>query len=298
MASLPYSSLTVQNKSFFGPSQCGVSTAKQMKFEVSFMRVQTIDDVVAALDTIVHQSYDKTSRLGYFAALYGRVTRAVRDGIRSGIFQNGSLMERLDVVFASRYFDALATFQAGGTPSRSWMLALQGCDDANLLILQQLLSGMNAHINLDLGIAAAQVSPGEQLTQLKPDFDEINAILASQVGNVESEIAALSPLIGDLEKTDLRSETSVINFDITAARDAAWVTAERLAWEPALLHGATIDGLDLAVSIAGRAILYPVVGGDSLQLIQRAESKDVRLIIETLATGNSATAAQGAGAAI
>ncbi len=260
------------------------------------MGVQTINDVVAALDAIVQQSYDQASRLGYFAALYRRVTGAVRDGISSGSFQNGPLMEQLDVVFASRYLDALATFQAGGVASRSWMVAFQGCDDADLLILQQLLSGMNAHINLDLGIAAAQVSPGEQLPQLKPDFDEINAVLASLVGTVASEIAVVSPLIGDLEKIGLRSETSLVNFDMTAARDAAWFTAGRLASEPSFLHDATIDGLDLAVSIQGRAILYPPVGGEGLKPIQQAETKDVRLVIETLSQGSSTTAAQAAGA--
>src|SRR5271166_5033263 len=175
------------------------------------MALQTIDEVVSALDTIVQQSYENASRLGYFAALYRRVTRAVRYGITNGRFQNGPLMEKLDVAFASRYLDALATFQAGGTATRSWMLAFRGCDDDNHLILQQLLSGMNAHINLDLGIAAAQVSPGDQLPQLKPDFDEINALLAGQVGTVEAEIATVSPLIGDLEKIGLRTATSVVN---------------------------------------------------------------------------------------
>ena len=152
------------------------------------MSVQTIDDVVSALDTIVQQSYDQASRLGYFAALYRRVTCAVRDGIAAGRFQNGPLMEKLDVVFASRYLDALATFQAGGKATRSWMLAFRGCDDAGLLILQQLLSGMNAHINLDLGIASAQVSPGDQLPQLKPDFDQINNVLAGLISTVASRL--------------------------------------------------------------------------------------------------------------
>src|SRR5208282_1982542 len=78
------------------------------------MATQTIDDVISALDEIVQQSYDEASRLGYFAALYRRVTRAVRDGIATGSFQNGPLMEQLDVVFASRYLDALAAFQTGG----------------------------------------------------------------------------------------------------------------------------------------------------------------------------------------
>jgi Family of unknown function (DUF5995) len=257
------------------------------------MALQTIDDVISALDTIVQQSYDNASRLGYFATLYRRVTRAVREGLGSGRFSNGPLMEQLDVVFASRYLDALATFQAGEAATRSWMLAFRGCDDASLLILQQLLSGMNAHINLDLGIAAAQTCPGDQLPQLKPDFDAINDVLADLVGTVEDEIAAVSPLISDLEKIGLRSETSVTNFSMQAARDTAWFTAERLAGEPSFLHDVSIDALDLAVSIKGRAILYPLAGREGLKIIQQAEVKDVRRVIEVLSQ-TSTSAAQAA----
>jgi Family of unknown function (DUF5995) len=255
---------------------------------------QTIRDVISALDTIVQQSWDNSSRLGYFAALYRRVTCAVRDGIGNGRFQNGPLMEKLDVVFASRYLDALAAFRAGGEPTRSWALAFRGCDDAGLLILQQLLSGMNAHINLDLGIASAQVSPGDQLPQLKPDFDEINDVLATLVGTVAAEIAQVSPLIGDLEKIGLRTETSLVNFNITAARDTAWFLAQRLANEPQVLHDVTIDGLDLSVSAEGGAILYPPVGATGLKVIQQAEVQDVRRVIEVLSQ-SSASTAQAAG---
>ncbi len=258
------------------------------------MPVQTIDDVVSALDVIVQRSYDDESRLGYFAAMYRRVTYAVRDGISAGSFDNGPLMEQLDVAFASRYLDALATFQAGSVATRSWMVAFQGCNDADLLILQQLMSGMNAHINLDLGIAAAQVSPGDQLPQLKPDFDQINAVLASLVGTVASEIAVVSPLIGDLEKIGLRTETSLVNFDMVAARNAAWFAAQRLVAEPQILHRITIDALDLGVSIQGRAILYPDDANECLKAIQKAESKDIRLVIETLSQAASPSAANTA----
>lgn len=259
------------------------------------MTVHTIDDVVSALDEIVQQSYDNASRLGYFAALYRRVTCAVRDGLNRGQFQNGPLLEKLDVVFASRYLDALAAYQAGGTATRSWMLAFHGCDDASLLILQQLLTGMNAHINLDLGIAAAQVSPGVQLPQIKTDFDQINALLAGLVGSVEAEIASLSPLIGDLEKLGLRTEPSVVNFSMQAARDHAWIVAQHLAREPANLHDATVGALDVAVYVGGEAILHPLVSGVGLQLIQQAEVKDVRRVIEVLSQP-ATSAAQAASA--
>ena len=258
------------------------------------MPVQTIDEVVSALDAIVQSSYNNQSRLGYFAALYRRVTIAVRDGISAGSFQNGPLMEQLDVVFASRYLDALSTFQAGGAATRSWMVAFAACNDADLLILQQLLAGMNAHINLDLGIAAAEVCPGAELPELQPDFDQINTVLASLIGTVASEIAVVSPLIGNLEKIGLRSETSLVNFDMVKARDAAWFAAQRLAAEPDILHDITIDALDLGVSIEGHAILYPDNADVGLTLIQQAESKDVRLVIQTLSQGNSSASASTA----
>ena len=247
------------------------------------MAVNTIDDVVAALDSIIQRAWDEKSRMGYFAALYRRVTLAVRDGVSGGRFQNGSLMERLDVVFASRYLDALTAYQSGGTPSHSWKLAFEACSDDSQLILQHLLAGMNAHINLDLGVASAQVSSGDQLPQLKADFDEINDVLAAQVATVESEMDALSPLVKTLSTVDLKSETTLINFNIGLARKAAWFIAQRLANEPSFLHEATIDGLDLAVSVGGRAILYPPFKAEALATILAAEMKEVRSVIEILA---------------
>jgi hypothetical protein len=248
------------------------------------MPLQTIDDVLAALDAIIQRAWDEKSRLGYFAALYQRVTRAVKAGVAGKQFSDCPLMETLDVVFASRYLDAYNGYQANQQVSHCWKVAFHACTDGSLLILQHLLAGMNAHINLDLGVAAAQVSPGDQLPRLKGDFDEINTVLAAQVGAVEDEMAAVSPLIKDLSKIGLQTETTLINFNIDLARKAAWFTAERLASEPAVLHDITVDGLDLAVSVEGRAILYPPFKGAALAAIRAVEVQDVRKVIDILAT--------------
>jgi len=246
------------------------------------MSVATIDDVLAALDAIIQRAWDEQSRVGYFAALYRRVTRAVKQGIAANQFADGPLMEKLDVVFASRYLDALEASQSGEHCSRCWRIAFDACKDSSRLILQHLLAGMNAHINLDLGVAAAQVSPGDQLPHLQADFDQINQVLASLVSGVENEMSALSPLIKNLSAIGLETETSIINFNIDTARKVAWFTAERLASEPAALHDLTIDGLDLAVSVEGRAILYPPFKGDALAAMRAAEVQDIRSVIEIL----------------
>ena len=68
---------------------------------------QTIDAVIDSIDAIVDWSITAKSRLGYFAALYKRITAAVRVALKQGAFEDAARMERFDVAFANRYFDAL-----------------------------------------------------------------------------------------------------------------------------------------------------------------------------------------------
>ncbi len=57
---------------------------------------------IGDVTTIANQS-----RLGYFAALYKRITIAIRTAVAQNLFQNGPRMQLFDVTFASRYFAAL-----------------------------------------------------------------------------------------------------------------------------------------------------------------------------------------------
>ena len=73
----------------------------------------TIGEVIAELTAIVEWAKSANSRLGYFPALYRNVTIKVRDGIASGLFEDGPRMERLDVLFASRYLAAFNGWREG-----------------------------------------------------------------------------------------------------------------------------------------------------------------------------------------
>ncbi len=86
---------------------------------------RTIDEVLQQLDRIVEFSLAEESRLGYFAALYRKVTRKVKEGIESGLFEDGARMEGLDVVFAGRYLAALELFRRGEAPSAAWQVAFE-----------------------------------------------------------------------------------------------------------------------------------------------------------------------------
>src|SRR5215470_8966081 len=131
--------------------------------------VTSIDQVVDAIRGIIAWSMAGASRLGYFAALYKRITIAIRAAIAQGLFQNGPRMERFDVTFASRYFAALnGYFHAGQFPAatHAWRVAFDGATQTEPVIVQHMLAGVNAHITLDLGIAAEEIAPGAQLPSL------------------------------------------------------------------------------------------------------------------------------------
>ena len=123
----------------------------------------TIDEVIAQLDEVIDRARREGSRVGYFPALYRKVTVAVKEGIAAGRFEDGQRMERLDVVFANRYLEAMAAWRAGEPPTRSWQLSFEAAGRWWPIVLQHLLLGMNAHINLDLGVAAARTAPGAEL---------------------------------------------------------------------------------------------------------------------------------------
>ncbi|HEX3130459.1 MAG TPA: DUF5995 family protein [Thermoanaerobaculia bacterium] len=247
------------------------------------MQASNIDEVLEILDTIIADATATSDRLGYFAALYRQVTLEVRKGIQQGFFDDGPRMDRLDATFASRYFAAHDAWKTGGEITRSWKVAFTAMETPSSIILQDLLVGINAHINLDLGIAAAEICPGPDILELQGDFFKINQILANLVQPVEDVIARFSPLIGLLEKVGGKDAAEVLNFSMDAARDDAWRHAVMLANLPPALWPLTIEAIDGKVAFLGRLIANPVgIVAKAVELIKMAESNDVPAIIEAL----------------
>ncbi len=214
-----------------------------------------IEGVIAQLTAIIAAAEVSESRAGYFAALYRRVTATVLAEIDS--FDDPERMTLLDVNFAGRYLDAHAAWQAGQRPSRAWQVAFQATRDPQPIILQHLLLGMNAHINLDLGIACARTCPGAELPPLFPDFLKINQILAGLLNTVVDELSEVSPLTGLLDRVMGRDAGHIANFGIDAARDWAWHVAETLAPLPVAAQPPAIQVLDRTVAALGRHLWHP-----------------------------------------
>jgi hypothetical protein len=186
----------------------------------------TIDEVIAILGDIITTEITDNSNLAFFPILYKKVTERIKEGIAQKEFDDNPRMERLDVIFANRYLAAYFTYKEGNKPSISWENAFEAAKNQKLLILQHLLLGINAHINLDLGIAVSEtVGPQGDLQNIHDDFNKINAILASMVDGVQEKIGRVSPFFYLLDKVADGKEDLIATFSINIARDEAWIFA-------------------------------------------------------------------------
>lgn len=247
--------------------------------------VATIGDVIDAIESIVAWSLAQPSRLGYFAALYKRITLAIKDNLPK--FDDPARMERLDVVFATRYFDALnAWFHPDGHAplSAAWRVAFTAAALPKPIIVQHLLAGVNAHIDLDLGVAAATVSPGSELPSLESDFNLVNKVLASEVGAVLDEIDSLSPLMAAVYDAFSGLETDIIDHALDFTRAEAWSFASELALlSPGPRQEEAIARRDVEVAHLGTLIVTPPSFiAHLLEPVALLETRDIVKIISTL----------------
>jgi hypothetical protein len=181
------------------------------------------------MDSIVDQCRRENLRAGYFAVLYRFVTLRIKDGIQNNEFDDSDRMEKLDTMFAQRFFDAFdAHYNNSGKPiTDSWKHAFDSAQSLDYIVMQHMLLGINAHINLDLGIAAAETMSGENLELIHDDYDRINAILASLVDDVTSNMSRISLFFGPLIRLAGNADDMLVEFSIIVARDGAWEFAHK-----------------------------------------------------------------------
>ncbi len=254
------------------------------------MTVRNIDDVLDRLDSIISKSERDGDRIGYFAALYRRFTAAVRDAVRAGEFLDGARMERLDVTFASRYFEALDDYRAGRPISRTWLVSFDACRDSEPTILQHLYTGLTAHQLLDLGIAAAETAPGARIADLRGDFEHINQIVSRLMREVNTTIGAISPWIGVIDRTFGVEYSAFNKIGIAVARDLAWRSAQQLAPLDVLSRAPVIARIDTRAAFVADMLARPKAGLKLVARVIRArEPSDVSDVIRRLRGANEGT---------
>lgn len=219
--------------------------------------IKSIDDVIDVLDAIIKETESGENPLGYFAVLYQKVTLKVKEGIENNFFDDGERMEKLDVLFAQRYFDAYFAWKKETTITDSWKVCFENSEKYWSVVLQHLLLGMNAHINLDLGIAAVETARGGNIEDLKGDFMKINDILSSLVNEVQSSISKIWPLLGKILKLTGKIDDYLVDFSMELARDGAWEFALELSSKNKSERTIFIEHRDKKVAQKADLVLNP-----------------------------------------
>lgn len=237
---------------------------------------------------VVADARENDDANGYFAAMYLGVTTTIERGLADGTFATPDSLSELTTAFARRYLDALQLHRCGRLPTESWQVAFRATTTWRPSVLQHLLLGMNAHINLDLGIACATVAPGATIVELEPDFRQINTVLASLVQTVQDRLDRVSPLYRFVDDVAEDADRAVANFSIGRAREEAWKFATALASMDRSTAAKRIVDQDLAVSRLGLRVLRPGrIAATGLLAVRLTEKWHPSEIIEILSDAPS-----------
>jgi hypothetical protein len=243
----------------------------------------TIEEVLIKLDQIIEDSISKNSHLGIFAYIYRRTTARIKQAILENQFEDNARMEIMDVAFANLYLKAYYDFEQGRNLSDSWKKAFQAKDE-KLTIIQHIILGMNAHINLDLGVAAASVTPGDKINLLKNDFMKVNQILKDLTNEMQARVAKVSRLMFLLDWIGKNTDEKIIDFSIVKARQQAWNLALILADTNEPEKKLLISETDISISKLATIIKRPPgkIANYTLKTISFFEDKNVNSIISRL----------------
>jgi hypothetical protein len=233
----------------------------------------TIDDVIEVLESIIEESTANQSTLGYFAVLYQKVTIRVKEDIAAGVFDDGPRMEKLDVIFAKRYIDAYFAWKNNKPISKSWETAFTQSENSQLLVIQHLLLGMNAHINLDLGIAAAETAAGKSMATLEDDFKRINEILASLVDEVQEGLSSIWPFLRKILRLLNKVDNYIVAWSMKIARNGAWKFALKMANVLSGQKASEINVRDQKIATKTKIITQPGIWVQSLFWIIRMSER-------------------------
>lgn len=225
----------------------------------------TIKDVLARLEAI-EAELPHGDGVRWFNRLYLEMTQQV-DAVPPQHQEAPPFLERLDVVFANRYFaafDAAGDGQLpGGYPFHAWKPLFEARHEHGIAPVQFALAGMNAHINHDLSVSVCETCEelGREPRDGGPEYKDYNSV-NGMIAKVEKRMKKwmMTGLLKELDRVFSPVDDIVAVWDVDAARAAAWTRAKVL-WSlrelPPLRHEYE-EMNESAVGFAGRALLVAV----------------------------------------
>jgi hypothetical protein len=142
---------------------------------------------------------------------------------------------------------------------------------------------MNAHINLDLGVAASAIGDDGGLDAVRADFDAINDVLGELVGGCQQALGRVSPWLDSADRVGGGGDETLIRFSLVAARRQAWSVATKLSPLSQARREAEIRAVDATTTRVANAVEHPGVPASTVllavRLRERAEPVEVMRLL-------------------
>jgi hypothetical protein len=221
--------------------------------------------------------------LGCYQLMTGNTLRA----IAQGEFQDRVWVDHLLHRFADYYFVALEAYERNPAAApRVWQATFAAAADARLRPIQNLLLGVNAHINYDLVLTLVEVLrpewsglSAEQRAARYADHCHVNAIIARTIDTVQDQV--LGPAMPEMRLVDAllgRLDEQLVSALVRRWRETVWRNTLRLLaasngdQERRLLSGVETETLRLGRLIGARGRLARVA------LPGRREDREARVL--------------------
>lgn len=193
--------------------------------------------VIAKMQALINQWEDESHQGAIFLRCYQMMTSNVLAATAQGEFHDSEWVRELLHRFADYYFVALEAYnQDPASAPRAWQLAHNTARDPRSLPIENLLLGINAHINYDLvltlvdqlGPEWSQLSEQERAARYA-DHCYVNDVLARTIDSVQDQI--LEPAMPGMDLVDRLLgplDELLISRLITRWRETVWQYATRL----------------------------------------------------------------------
>jgi hypothetical protein len=192
---------------------------------------------VGCIDAEIQRMTDLRDRLGcdhrgVFATTYLELTKEIRRFVDTdpGTIKDPNYLYTEDALFADFYFDTLKAWDNGEPVAPAWRIAFQQAESGQITGAQEMLLGINAHVQNDMPFVIAALGVREpDGTSRKPDHDAENEILNRGYEPVVTAIRQrFDPSIG-LTNPDLITLDDIGGLEaVRVWRELVWRNAERL----------------------------------------------------------------------
>jgi hypothetical protein len=253
--------------------------------EIKAYRPKDIEESLDAMRSALDYFHRENDQRAIFLRAYYLITVAVWQAIHQRgrydkrIFFDPEWVKKLAGKFSLLYFQSLSTQEREG--ERAWKMAHRLASTNETSVFQDMLLGINAHINYDLAygiyLNLKEHDDGRDhllLPRRKFDHDQVNNILVNTIPQVEDvltrdyggELLLMGELAGDLDEVlgevgikyyRERVWWSAISFLSARSPEELQLVHDRLDWESAqLADSIACEGTVLQRSLRGILNLF------------------------------------------